>query len=60
MITKAILKEHIEQLPEQFSIDELIERLKLIEKIQNGILQSKNENVISEKELESEAAQWFK
>ncbi|SLJ90702.1 hypothetical protein [Salegentibacter salarius] len=52
MLTKSKLKEEIEKLPETFSIDELVERLIFIEKVENGISQSEKGEVISEDELE--------
>jgi len=60
MLTKTILKEQIEKFPEEFSIDELIERLILIEKIETGNRQSENGEVISEVEMENEIEKWFK
>jgi hypothetical protein len=60
MITKEKLKKQLEQFPEEFSIDELIEKLILIEKIDNGNLQSENGDVISEKDLDNEIKKWFK
>ncbi len=60
MITKAVLKEHIEKLPEEFSIDELISRLILIEKINRGNIQSENGEVVSEEELNKEIQKWFR
>ena len=59
MITKTKLKKQIENLPEEFSIDELVEKLILIEKIENGEKQSLNGKTISEVELESEINKWF-
>lgn len=59
MITQTKLKEHIEQFPDQISLDELIERLILVEKIENGKIQSENDKVISEKELDKEIETWF-
>lgn len=60
MITKTILKEQLDKFPEEFSIDDLIERLILIEKIDKGIKQSDENRVVSEKELDKEMKQWFK
>ncbi|MGW1455044.1 hypothetical protein ACWBC2_08640 [Salegentibacter agarivorans] len=60
MLTKSKLKEEIEKLPETFSIDELVERLIFIEKVENGISQSKKGDVISEDELDNEIERWFK
>ncbi|MCF6269850.1 MAG: hypothetical protein L3J41_09075 [Melioribacteraceae bacterium] len=59
MLTKIKLKEQIEKFPEEFSIDELIENLILIEKIEKGNKQSENGDVISEHEMENEIEKWF-
>jgi len=55
MLTKERLKEQIDKFPEEFSIDELVEKLILIEKIETGNKQSENGEIISE----SEMAKWF-
>ncbi|HZJ19185.1 MAG TPA: hypothetical protein VFD35_02370 [Pricia sp.] len=60
MITKTKLKQQIEHFPEEFSLDELIERLILIDKIERGNEQSKNKETISEDELDAEIEKWFK
>ena len=60
MLTKARIKEQIDKLPEKFSLDELIERLILIEKIESGIKQSENGEVISEDEMDNEIEKWFR
>jgi predicted house-cleaning noncanonical NTP pyrophosphatase (MazG superfamily) len=60
MITKTKLKEQIENFPEEFTIDELIDRLLLIEKIERGNQQSQNGEEITEAELEKEMNKWFK
>lgn len=60
MITKSKLKEQIESFPDQFSIDDLIERLILVEKIESGINQSANDEIVSESELDKEINKWFK
>lgn len=59
MLTKLKIQEQIEKLPDKFSIDELVENLIFLEKIQNGNKQSENGEVISEKELEKEIEKWF-
>ncbi len=59
MITKEKLKSTLTDFPEEFSIDELIERLILIEKIELGNQQSLNNEVISEEELDQEIEKWF-
>lgn len=60
MITKTKLKEQIESIPDEFTIDELIERLILIEKIKNGYQQSESGNYVSESDLTTELEKWFK
>ncbi|MBU2526585.1 MAG: hypothetical protein KKC03_08295 [Bacteroidetes bacterium] len=59
MITKTKLKEQIESFPEQFSIDDLIERLILVEKIENGKKQSETDEILTESELDNEMHKWF-
>ena len=58
-MTKVKLKEQINKFPDEFSIDELVERLILIEKIELGNKQSENEEVISESEMEKAIQKWF-
>ena len=60
MITKAKLKEQIESFPEKFSLDELIERLILAEKIEKGMEKYNNNEVLSEDEIDREMDSWFK
>ncbi|PIQ29488.1 MAG: hypothetical protein COW63_12820 [Bacteroidetes bacterium CG18_big_fil_WC_8_21_14_2_50_41_14] len=59
MLTKTGLKEQIEKFPEQFSIDELIEKLILIEKIECGNMQSEKGEIITDTELDKEIEKWF-
>ena len=59
MITKEKLKSTLSDFPEEFSIDELIGRLILIEKIELGNQQSLNNEVISDEELDQEIEKWF-
>ena len=59
MITKSKLKEQIENFPDQFSIDELVERLILVEKIENGNNQSEKGEIITESDLDKEIEKWF-
>ena len=60
MISKIKLQEQIKKLPEEFSIDELVERLIFVEKVEAGIEQSEAGKVVSEVELEAEMKKWFK
>jgi len=59
MLTKERLQKEIDKFPERFTIDELIEKLILIEKIQEGDRQSEKGEIISEKELDKEIEKWF-
>ena len=59
MLTKTKIREQLEKLPENFSTDDLIDRLILIEKIERGNNQSKNNEVISEDSLDKEIEKWF-
>ena len=60
MLTKKILQSHLDDLPNEFSIDELVERLILIEKIETGISHSERDEVISDSQLDNELQKWFK
>lgn len=60
MVTKSQLKETIDQLPDQFSLDELIDKIILVDKINRGNLQSEKNETLSEEEVDKEMAKWFK
>ena len=51
MITKEKLLAQIESFPENISIDELIDRLIFIEKLENRILESEKEETKAKKNL---------
>ena len=59
MLTKAELKKQVEKFPEQFSLDELVEKLILIEKFENGNLQSEHGEIITDTEMDKEIERWF-
>jgi hypothetical protein len=60
MLKKNEVKEQIEGLPNEFSIDDLVERLILMEKVEKGIQQSECGEVISDADLDREMEKWFK
>lgn len=60
MLSKEILKKTIENLPSQFSIDELIERLIFIEKVEEGISQADAGEVVSNEDVKEMMAKWSK
>jgi len=60
MITKTQLKETLEQFPEKFTLDELIDKIILLDKIERGNQQSENGEIILEEALDKEMQKWFK
>jgi hypothetical protein len=58
MINKARLYKQIESLPDSLDVEELIEKLLLINKIDNRIVESDNNKTISEEELDKEIQGW--
>ncbi len=58
-ITKEKLKQHIDKFPDEISIDEVIERLILLEKLGKRIEESDNDETISEEDLKNEIEKWF-
>ncbi len=59
MLTKTKLLIEINKFPEEFSIDELVERLIIMEKIEMGIKQSESGQIVSESEIDYEVKKWF-
>ena len=59
MLTKIKLLKEVEKFPDEFSIDELVEKLILIEKIETGNQQSERDDIVSEAEMDYEIKKWF-
>lgn len=59
MLNKEKLKETIDKFPDEFSIDELIERLIFLDKVERGNAQSEKGEIIAEEQLEQEMKKWF-
>ena len=59
MLTKEKLIKTINELPNSFSLDDLFDRIYLLQKIENGIEQSKLENVKTTKEAKEKLSKWF-
>jgi hypothetical protein len=53
------LKEKIDKLSEEVLVDELVENLILIKKIEIGNTQSQNGEIIPESEMENEIEKWI-
>ncbi|OFX42773.1 MAG: hypothetical protein A2046_00645 [Bacteroidetes bacterium GWA2_30_7] len=60
MLTKITVIDTITRFPDKFSIDDLIDQLILIDKIEKGFNHSINGNVISYEELDKRTKEWFK
>lgn len=60
MLTKKKVLESIKDLPSNFSSEELIDRIILLDKIQAGIAQSKDGKTISLKQAETKLKKWLK
>lgn len=58
MLTKRQLKETLEQFPEEFTLDELIDKIIFLDKIERGNQQSERGETITEDELEKEMQKW--
>jgi hypothetical protein len=57
MISKLQLQQSIDTLPEKFTLDELTDKINLIDKIERGNEQSERGETFSEEELDM--AKWF-
>lgn len=60
MLTKEKLAETLNRLPTEFTIDELVERLILIEKIEIGLAEVEAGDVISQDEVLQLIQDWSK
>lgn len=59
MITKEKLREYIDQFPDELSIDELIERLLFVQKLESRINESLQNDTIDEHTLKLQMEKWF-
>ncbi len=59
-MTKETILAAVQALPEQISLDELIERLILVEKIEKGREQSRLGQVVGQEEVKQLVKTWFK
>ena len=60
MLTKEKVDISIQDLPETFTIDELLEKLIFIEKVEEGIRQSETGQVVSNEEVKKIIESWSK
>jgi hypothetical protein len=60
MLTKSTVIKTITNFPKRFSVDELVDKMILLDKIEKGIQQADNNQVISDEELDKEIEKWLK
>ena len=60
LITKKDLLKYINDLPDQFSLDELMDKILFIQKIELGLEQSKNDQITSNEEVKERFKKWLK
>ena len=60
MLTKDQIRKSLDQLPNSFTIDELIERLMFIEKVEAGLDQAKNGKTIPQNKVKELIEKWSK
>ena len=60
MITKTNIINSLDKLPENLTIDEVINHLIFVEKVQNGISDSENGRIYSASEAKVKLGKWLK
>ncbi|MFA6404123.1 MAG: hypothetical protein WCX31_21230 [Salinivirgaceae bacterium] len=60
MITKTQIRHSLDNLPDNVSVDQVIDRLIFIEKIQKGLDDSKNGKIKSKDEAKIQLKRWLK
>ena len=59
MLTKTNVIESLKVLPDNFTIDELLEHLVFVQKVEEGLKQSENGNTISSEEARKRIDKWL-
>ncbi len=59
-LTKDKLMTVVDSLPSEFSIDDLLEKLIVVQKIEEGLKQSANKQVLSTEEAKKKLKKWLK
>ncbi|MEY2829128.1 MAG: hypothetical protein RIQ33_986 [Bacteroidota bacterium] len=60
MLTKGLVKKTMDKLPLSFTLDELIDELIFVEKVENAIAQSENNQTNSKQEAKAKLKKWLK
>ncbi|MBN8825946.1 MULTISPECIES: hypothetical protein [unclassified Spirosoma] len=57
-MTKTVVQESLEKMPEEFSVEELIERLLFIQNVQEGLLQSERKETVPLEDVRQRLRKW--
>lgn len=57
-MTKAAAQESLEKMPEEFPVEELIERLLFVQKVQEGLLQSERGETVPIDDIKNRLKKW--
>jgi hypothetical protein len=60
MLSKKTVIETVNSLPDNFSLEEVIDRLILIQKVELGLAQSIENQIVSHEEAKEKLNKWFK
>jgi hypothetical protein len=60
MLSKSNVLKTITNFPEHFSVDELIDKMILLDKVEKGIQDADKGNVVSDEDLDIEIEKWLK
>ena len=60
MLTKENVKKTIDKLPHSFSIDQLIDELLFVEKVNIGMLQSEQNQILTTRQAKLKLKKWLK
>jgi len=60
MLTKINVIKTITRFPDQFTIDDLVDKMILLDKIEKGLIQADNNQVISDEQLDKRIEEWLK
>ena len=59
-MTKDSLTHLVEQLPDTFSLEDVLDRIILLAKIERGLEQSNQNETLTQNEVKQRLAKWFK
>ncbi|MGE4290126.1 MAG: hypothetical protein AB7E36_15680 [Salinivirgaceae bacterium] len=60
MLTKTNVIKALNNFPDSFSVDELVDKMILLDKIEKGLIQANQGKVISDEALDKQIEEWLK